>query len=73
MLVLKRRGEDPYVLEDYPSAYFSQDEDLERARELLTRKTVPEARAFEKLTRFLMAKGFSYGIASSAVKERLGD
>ncbi len=72
-LELKRRGEDPYTLDDYPGAYFSQDEDLERARGLLARKTVPDARAFEKLTRFLMAKGFSYSVASSAVKERLGE
>lgn len=72
-LELKRRGEDPYALEDYPDAYFNQDDDLERACALLARKTVPEVRAFEKLTRFLMAKGFSYSVASSAVKDCLGE
>ena len=68
---LKRRH---VVLDDipgYPEAYFAVDDDLARASALLAKRRVPEVRAFEKLVRFLMGKGFSYHIASDAVKARL--
>lgn len=68
---LKRRH---VVLDDipgYPEAYFTVDEDLTRASALLAKRRIPEARAFEKLVRFLMGKGFSYRIAADAVKARL--
>lgn len=68
---LKRRH---VVLDDipgYPEAYFTVDDDLTRASALLAKRRIPEARAFEKLVRFLMGKGFSYRIAADAVKARL--
>ena len=68
---LKRRH---VVLDDipgYPEDYFAVDDDLARASALLAKRRVPEARAFEKLVRFLMGKGFSYHIAADAVKVRL--
>lgn len=68
---LKRKGVDTALVAGYPEAFFSQDEDAERAGALLERKAVPEARAFEKLVRFLMGKGFSYGVAADAVRAHL--
>ena len=70
---LARKGVDIESIPGYPERYFSDDEDRERARALLERKAVPSERAFEKLVRFLVARGFSYGIASDAVKSRLSE
>lgn len=68
---LKRRHVALDEIPGYPEAYFAEDDDLARASALLAKRRVPEARAFEKLVRFLMGKGFSYHIAADAVKARL--
>lgn len=68
---LAQRGIALDELEGYPEDFFSEDDDLARAREVLARKRVPEQRGFEKLVRHLMAKGFSYGVAAEAVRDRL--
>lgn len=72
-LELKRRGIDVSDIEGYPDEFFSDDDDLARARALLSRRSVPESNAFERLTRFLMNKGFSYAVASAAVRSRLDE
>lgn len=58
-------------IEGYPEAFFSEEDDLSRARSLLKKKHIPDQKPFEKLVRFLMAKGFSYSISSDAVKEHM--
>lgn len=68
---LRRRGVDPSELPGYPERFFSAEDDAERARQLLARKSVPEARPFEKLVRHLMAKGFPYDVAARAARERI--
>lgn len=68
---LRRRGIDVALIDGYPDAYFSDEDDAERARALLARRSIPTANAFERLVRFLMSKGFSYGVAADAVRERL--
>lgn len=68
---LKRRGIDPLDIPGYPDAFFSDDEDLERAFALLERKSIPDSRSYEKLVRHLLSKGFSYSVASKAVQRRL--
>lgn len=68
---LKHKGVDPADVPGYPDAFFSADEDLDRAASLLERKRIPETRPYEKLVRFLMGKGFAYDVASRAVRERL--
>lgn len=68
---LKRRGVDPVGVEGWPEAYFPPEGEIDRARSILDKKRVPDRRAFEKLTRSLMAKGFDYQTASAAVRERL--
>lgn len=70
---LVRKGVDLEAVPGYPERYFSEEDDLARARAALERKTVPSERAFEKLVRFLVSRGFSYGIASDAVRDRLAD
>ena len=70
---LKRKGTDPAELPGYPDAFFTSEDDGARATALLEHKRIPENRAFEKLVRFLMTKGFSYEVASAAVRERLAD
>lgn len=67
---LKRRGIDLDAVPGWPDDYFSDDDDLARARELLARRPVPAANAFEKLVRRLMSKGFSYSVAAQAARER---
>lgn len=70
-LELRRKGVDPTSIEGYPERYFSYDDEQERARSALSRKAIPSARAYEKLVRFLVGRGFSYAVASDVVKERL--
>ena len=70
---LKMRGVSLDDIPDYPDAYFSEDEDLERAVALLGRKRVPESRPYEKLVRHLMSKGFAYSVAAEATRRRLAE
>lgn len=70
---LKMRGVSLDDIPDYPDAFFSEDEDLERAVALLGRKRVPESRAYEKLVRHLMSKGFAYSVATEAARRRLAE
>lgn len=67
---LRRRGIDLNAVPGWPDDYFSVDDDLSRARELLSRRPVPSNGAFEKLVRRLMSKGFSYSVAAQAARER---
>lgn len=68
---LKRRHVNLDEIAGYPEAFFQPEDDLVRAKELLAKRRIPEDRAFEKLVRFLMGKGFSYRIAADATKERI--
>lgn len=70
---LRHKGVDVDSIPGYPDDFFSVDDEVERARAVLARKRIPETRAFEKLVKHLMGKGFSYGAASDAVKERLAN
>lgn len=70
---LTRRGVDPATVPGYPDRFFSADDDRERARALLVKKSVPESRGYEKLVRFLVSRGFSFDIARDAVRERLAE
>lgn len=70
---LKRRGVDLEAVPGWPDDYFTDEDDLARARELLARRPLPTSGAFEKIVRRLMSKGFSYGIAAQAARERLDE
>lgn len=68
---LSLRGVSRDDIPGYPDEFFSEEDDVERALGLLERKTIPEARAFEKLVRHLMGKGFSYSVAACAARLRM--
>lgn len=68
---LRLRGVDPAELPGYPEAFFSVEDDRERALALLKRKSVPDAHPFEKFVRHLMGKGFSYDVAAFAARARI--
>ena len=51
--------------------FFDEDEDFQRALETLEKKRVPDVRPQEKLTRFLVSRGFSYQVARAATSVRL--
>ena len=68
---LKLRGVDFDDTPGYPEDFFSDDDDYERARAILERKATPDSKAYEKLVRHLMAKGFTYAIAARATRNRL--
>lgn len=69
-LELKRRGIDIESVPGWPDDYFSEEDDLARARDLLSRRAIPASGAHEKLVRRLISKGFSYRVASQAARER---
>lgn len=68
---LRRKGVDVNDLPGYPEDYFSDDDELERAMDLLARKAIPAVRPQEKLMRHLMGKGYSYSVSATAVRRRL--
>lgn len=72
-LELSRKGVPLDGIPGYPDRFFSDDEDAARARALLARRRIPEARAFDKLVRFLMGKGFGYAQAADAVRAHLAE
>lgn len=72
-LELSRRGIRLDDIPDYPDAFFDPDEDAQRAFDALARCAIPRERAFDKLMRKLMQKGFSYSVARDAVTRRLSD
>ena len=68
---LQRNGVDANDLPGYPVEFFSDDDELDRAIELLSRKSIPAVRPQEKLIRHLMTKGFSYSVSAAAARHRL--
>lgn len=68
---LSRRGIRAEDVPGYPEDFFSDEDDLERACALLARKSLPSMHTRDKLMRFLVSKGFPYGIAADAVRRRL--
>ena len=65
------RGVRDEGLLELADSLMSEDGERDRARDILARRRIPDDKAYEKLVRHLMAKGFSYGVASDAVKKRL--
>lgn len=70
---LGRRGVDVQELEGWPYAYLDPDDELERAREVARTKRVNGARPYEKLVRYLCARGYSMGVARRAARETLDE
>ena len=68
---LRRKGIEPNDVPGYPDEFFDDLVDLDRAIAILSRRSIPSTKPFDKLVRYLMSKGFSYSLARDAVKDRL--
>ena len=68
---LARRGISAESIPGWPEEFFGQGEELERAWELVARKPVSEKNGYQKLVRFLVSRGFDYGIARECASKRL--
>ena len=70
---LYKRGIDASQLPGWPDDYVDVESEYDRACEVARRKHVREPNAQAKLARFLVGRGFSYGIALSVAKETLSE
>lgn len=70
---LGMRGIDAHELEGWPYEYLDPDEELVRAIDIASRKRVKEPNAYAKLVRFLVGRGFAYGVATSAARRVLAE
>lgn len=68
---LARRGVRVADVDGWSEAHFDSGDEAERAREVLLRRSVPERNPYEKLVRFLVARGFDYAVAKAAAAERI--
>lgn len=71
---LSQRGVEPSGLPGWPEAFLREGGGgsvLDRAREALGRRPVPEKNAYPKLMRFLVSRGYPLAVARDAVSERL--
>ncbi len=69
---LESRGVDVNGLEGWPYEYLDPEAELERAAEV-ARKKCSGSRSFSypQIVRFLMGRGFSYGVACGAAKKTI--
>lgn len=68
---LRERGADPHSVEGYPGAFFSENDEVNRAIAALSKKRVPDVNSRQKLVRFLLGRGFSMPVAIRAVDHHL--
>ena len=68
---LARRGVDAAAIPGWPDEFFSADEERERALSLASRRRVTGKNDYQKLVRFLCARGFSMGLSASVAREVL--
>lgn len=68
---LRQRGMEASDVPGWPEDFLSDEDQRQRAAELLERKSVPEKNAYQKLLRFLVSKGYDSSLASDVVRERL--
>lgn len=66
---LKRRGVDVSSLEGWPYEYLDPDDERARATRIASKKVVKEPNRYAKMVRFLLGRGFSYGIATSVADD----
>lgn len=66
---LSEKGVDCEQLEGYPDAFFSQEEELERAKKCLMSHHTSAKNVRDSHYRYLLSKGFSTYIASCALRE----
>lgn len=64
---LKLKGIDISSIEGYPDRFFPDGREFELALDVLRRKRVPDTKAFERLVRHLLNRGFDGSVARRAV------
>lgn len=70
---LTQKGIDPSSVEGWPEEYLPKETLQEAASALLATKRIPDKNPYEKLVRYLVARGYSYTVAKSAVSLRLSE
>lgn len=68
---LTRRGIRPEDVEGWPDEFFCEQDELERAKELASRRRLTGKNDFQKIVRFLCGKGYAMNIAIDAAKSVL--
>lgn len=68
---LLQRGIDVEQVEGWPYEYLDPEDELERAVALAQTRSVSGTRAFEKLVRYLCARGYRTGVAVQAARRVL--
>ena len=68
---LRRRGVDPLDVPGWPEEFATEDEERERALSLASRRRLSGKNDYQKIARFLCARGFSPGLATSVTREVL--
>lgn len=66
---LQNRGVDAGALEGWPHEYLDPDDEYDRALQIAMRKRVKEPNAYAKMVRFVVSRGFSYGIATRVASQ----
>ena len=70
---LRKHGVDVKTLEGWPYDYMDPNNERARAIEVASRKAVRDPNRYAKMVRFLMGRGFSYGVATDAATTVLGE
>lgn len=70
---LSRKGIEAERLDGWPHEFFEADDEAERAYGLVSRRRLTGKNDYGKLMRFLLSRGFSTGVASSAVRRVLDE
>ena len=69
---LGENGVDPFAcLEGYPDTFFAVDSETDRARELLSKRSLPAKNPVEKFARFLVGRGFDGATAFRVAREEV--
>lgn len=68
---LNQKGINTQDIDGWPDKYFEEESELNRAIQILSRKSTPARNANTRLLRFLLNRGFDSRIAKKAVKTHL--
>ena len=69
---LERRGVDPGAIAGWPEEFTDGEDERSRALALASRRRLTGRNDYQKVARFLVGRGFSYGVASDVAREVVG-
>ncbi len=70
---LSRRGVDASSVAGWPDDFLEGESELDRAWELVSRRSVPARNPYEKTVRYLVGRGYSYDVAKRCAARLLED